>query len=54
MKHALVKIGNYDIPLIGIAEDETKETCDKCKKKFHIQDVEIVWDTILCDSCKKN
>ena len=52
MEHATVRVDNYEIPLIGIAPDETKETCDECKKKFHLQDIEIVGTKFLCGECK--
>lgn len=39
VKHATVRIGQYTIPLIGIPEDSTKETCDVCGVEFYLGDV---------------
>ncbi len=51
MTHATVKIGEYTIPLIGVAEDATKERCDKCLKYFHLS--LIGYDgRFLCQPCR--
>ncbi len=53
MKHPTLKLGEYDIPLIGLPMNCVEETCDTCKKEFHIQEVECVDDKILCFVCKE-
>jgi len=30
-KHAMVKVGEYEVPLIGIPKDATLEQCQGCK-----------------------
>lgn len=56
MKHATAKIGEYEIPLIGISPTATEERCDLCKKTHHIKDVMIVMGAglscaITCKPC---
>lgn len=41
MKHATVKIGDYTVPLIGIAQDATQQDCAKCKKLFHLSEIKL-------------
>jgi hypothetical protein len=53
MKHATLKLGEYEIPLIGLAEDCVNEICDMCKFQFHIQNIECIDDKILCFKCKE-
>ena len=52
MKHAEVRIGEMVIPLIGVPPTAVEEICDKCKKVFHIQDIELVNDKFLCQQCR--
>ncbi len=53
MKYAEVRIGEMAIPLIGISPTAVEETCDKCKKVFHIQDIELLnCGMFLCEKCK--
>jgi hypothetical protein len=52
MKHAVIHIGEYNIPLIGIPDDAVREVCDVCKTKHHIQSVELMGRYILCRFCK--
>ncbi len=51
MKHASVRIDNMEIPLIGIPTDETKEACDHCHKRVHIQDILLTETSFLCNVC---
>lgn len=51
MKHATVRIDDMEIPLIGIPKDEVFETCDKCRKHFHLQDIVLTDTTFLCKIC---
>jgi hypothetical protein len=52
MKHATVKIGEYTVPLIGVPQNATEETCDKCGKKCHIGDMTLGEDmTTTCQQC---
>ena len=51
MNHATITVGEYTIPLIGLPTTCVRETCDRCKKDFHIQEVEFVDDQILCFEC---
>jgi hypothetical protein len=52
MEHATIKLGEYTIPLIGLPVSCVRETCDRCKKEFHIQEVEFIEYGILCFDCK--
>ena len=51
-KHAMIKLGDYNVPLIGIPPASTREKCDKCGKGFPMQDVEM-GERILCPKCRK-
>lgn len=52
MKHAHVKLGEYEIPLIGIKKSATEEICDTCKKTVHIDTITITEDgKFLCEKC---
>lgn len=54
LKHATVKIGDYDIPLIGIPPDATLEECDLCGYLFNLRQVQVSENgrQILCDKCR--
>lgn len=52
MKHAKIKIGEYEIPLIGIAPVEVLEECDLCHDLFSIQIIELTNKQFLCPKCK--
>lgn len=53
MKHATVKTGEFEIPLIGVNADATKEKCDNCNEAVHIQDIWIdEFGHYLCKKCK--
>jgi hypothetical protein len=51
VKHATVRLGEYTVPLIGVPEDATLETCDTCKKKFNLR--VIVLDEHGVPKCPK-
>lgn len=53
-KHATIKLGGYDIPLIGIQPDATLQECAACNDVFSIQDVELVETQFLCKKCRIN
>ncbi len=53
MKHATIKFGEYEIPLIGLPPSSTEEDCQQCKKRFHLQEIELVHTKFLCNECKK-
>lgn len=52
MKHATIKLGDYDIPLIGVSGGATLEECDCCHDIFSIQVIELCWTQFLCPKCK--
>lgn len=53
-KHATVKIGEYTIPLIGIAESATQQKCSRCKCSFHLSEITLNENgKPLCKECLK-
>ncbi len=54
MKHAIVKIGDLEIPLIGIPESATLAACDYCHGIFYLTDVELnrEGNQFLCLRCR--
>ena len=54
MKHATVRIGGTEIPLIGIPYMSTQEICDWCHDYFHLQDVGLIdGEGFLCAGCRE-
>jgi hypothetical protein len=53
MNHATVKLDGKKIPLIGIPAVATTDTCDICRKTFHISDLRIDDAYIVCVECQK-
>ena len=52
MKHALVQTGGYSLPLIGLPEDCTLETCDGCHKRFNVRQITYgLTGRFLCTRC---
>jgi hypothetical protein len=53
MQHAIVRLGDYNIPLIGIPFDACQQICDGCKQPFHILEVCVAADgkRCLCSIC---
>lgn len=41
MKHATVRLGEYEIPLVGIPVSSTEGLCAACGKKFYILDLRL-------------
>ncbi len=52
--HATIKLGDFTIPLIGIPETATLDTCDLCHDVFSIHDLEIneAGNQLLCPKCR--
>jgi hypothetical protein len=46
--HAIAKIGDYEIPLIGIPYEACQMECDGCGEKFYLTDVTVAWDGQRC------
>lgn len=40
-QHATVKVGEYTVPLIGVAPDATQEECAVCKGSFHLTEIAL-------------
>lgn len=54
MKYAIVKLGDYNIPLIGIKPSATMEKCDICNNIFYILDINLVFKGyFLCCKCER-
>jgi hypothetical protein len=52
MKHASVRIDNWNIPLIGIPPSATIQACTKCGMDRHLQDVVLDHDgNPVCRNC---
>lgn len=52
MEHCKVKIGDYDIPLIGIPREYGLITCERCKKEFRLQEIKITYNSkCYCFEC---
>jgi hypothetical protein len=51
-KHATVKIGDYEIPLIGIEECHGLETCDCCGYEYGFDKIFFTGRGFLCFKCK--
>lgn len=43
-EHALVKIGDYMIPLVGIPYEACLMNCDLCHVSFYLTDVKLNYD----------
>jgi hypothetical protein len=54
MKHAIIKLGEYNIPLIGIPASATEYECDLCHEIFSMEEVEMDKNGIqfLCKKCR--
>jgi DNA-directed RNA polymerase subunit RPC12/RpoP len=53
--HAAVRSGDYVIPLIGIPASATAYRCDKCRKHFDVEELEMdrKGNRFLCAECRK-
>lgn len=56
MKHATIKIGEYEIPLIGIPLSATEMECELCHDIFHITGVQLneEGNQFLCKKCRED
>ena len=54
MKHATVPIDGMQIPLIGIPQYATLETCDLCHDEFHLSQIMFNGVQFLCPKCRSN
>jgi len=54
MKHASVRIGEYDIPLIGIPPSATEYECDLCHNIFEVEKMEVnaEGNAVYCPKCR--
>jgi hypothetical protein len=52
-KHAIVKLGGYEIPLIGIPMESTLEKCDYCAGKFGLLDIRFLGSKFICQKCER-
>ena len=50
--HAIVPVGEYLVPLIGIPVDAAKERCDRCHGVFNLWEV-WVGKQFLCETCHR-
>jgi hypothetical protein len=50
--HAIVPLGEYNVPLIGIPKTAVLEECDLCHEEFRLSDVELIGYQILCRKCR--
>lgn len=50
-QHATIRLGDYNIPLIGIAAEATTEKCDLCRAPIHIQGVRLTGVQFICFRC---
>lgn len=51
--HAIISVGGYEIPLIGIPTEAALEECDCCGQVFPFQQLEIIGKQLLCVRCKE-
>jgi len=51
--HAIVHVGNYSIPLIGLPVDATLERCDECGKLFNVRQITLEDGKFICEKCRE-
>lgn len=51
--HAHVHVDGMDIPLIGIAKEQTDDRCEGCGQTFHIQTLTWIGTHLLCPKCQQ-
>jgi len=51
-KWATVQLGEFTVPLIGVAPDATEERCDGCRCIEHLKDICLVGTKFLCARCR--
>lgn len=54
ISHAIIRLGEYTVPLIGIAPVEVLEQCDLCHDLFSIQQIQLTGTQFLCPKCREN
>ena len=56
MKHATIKTGEYEIPLIGVPLTATEMECECCHDILHITGVHLnrEGNQFLCEKCLKD
>lgn len=52
-KHAIVELGDYKIPLIGIPPEAGLETCDCCGDTMGLSQSVFTGTQMLCPKCAK-
>ena len=54
-KHASVRIGGYDVPIIGIPPSATEYKCDGCQVVCKVEQLAIneTGDKFLCEQCRR-
>jgi len=52
-KHAMVTIGEYTVPLIGIPPDSVLTECDLCHDEFPQLEIELAGTQMLCKKCRE-
>jgi formylmethanofuran dehydrogenase subunit E len=52
-KHATVRVGGFEIPLIGLPKSSTLEECDLCHDEFHLTEIEYNGKQFLCERCRE-
>lgn len=52
MKYAKAIRDGYEVPLIGIPEDESQERCEKCGQLFDLLQIRLIDGKMVCDACK--
>lgn len=54
MKHAVIRIDGFEIPLIGIVPDATQDKCDRCGRTVQFQSLGWTDGKLICDNCNKS
>ncbi len=52
-KHATVKVGGFEIPLIGLPTHCTLGECDLCHDYFGLTDITYTGKQFLCAKCNQ-
>lgn len=54
-EHAMVPLGEWSVPLIGVSKEATEERCDLCQELQHMTKVAILGNSrFLCSLCLMN
>lgn len=50
--NAKVLFHGFSVPLIGMAQEETQQECEQCRRTFDLLQVRLCLDgRFLCDAC---